>query len=104
VDESLLPADGDGIASASFSVADNFAAVAVYGTDGPGSIGGYALELSSEGIFSGLYALDGAGGPGQGLAINLYMDGDTVVGRTSAGGDDIFTISVDPNSGEVTFT
>ncbi len=102
VDESPVPPDGDGVVSDSFDVSDNFAAGADFGTDGPGSQS-YALELSGANAASGLFALDGNGGPGQGEAIVLNMDGDDIVGTSEGGSVEHFRISVDGN-GVVTFS
>ncbi len=100
VDESPVPPDGDGVASASFSVADNFATGVDYGTDGAGSES-YALELPVEDVASGLFALNPPGtGPGE--AILLTTSGLNIVGTSSAGTH--FTISVDAMTGEVTLT
>lgn len=99
LDESALPADGDGIRTVSASLADNFAAVIDYGADGAGSVD-YALLLSADGIGSGLFAL-GANGA-QGAEILLSLSGNTVTG--SVGGTDYFTITVDPVTGDITFT
>ena len=97
VDESLLTEDG--IRSASFDISDNFETDIVYGADGPGSVE-YALMLGGSNVGSGFYALgdDGA----QGSEIILTQSGNTITG--SADGVDYFTIEVDPDTGEVTFT
>ena len=73
-----------------------------YGTDGAGTTA-YDLSLSSEGAGSGLFALgvDGA----KGAEIQLYTDGDTIVGKVGA--EVYFTISVTDSgtgAGTVTFT
>jgi VCBS repeat-containing protein len=81
------------------SLADNFGATIDYGSDGAGSVA-YALALSANGIGSGLFAL-GAGGA-QGAEITLSRSGNTITG--SAGGQDYFTIAIDPATGVVTFT
>ena len=98
VDESPVPEDGDGIASVTASFADNFAA-ADFGTDGAGGVD-YALVLTGSNVGSGLYTLgvDGA----QGDEILLSQSGDAITG--SVGDTDYFTISVDSDTGVVTFT
>ena len=95
--------DGDNSDHANFAGA--FANTVDYGTDGPGAVH-YALQLGTEGAGSGLYALDPSdtdptGGLGKGDEIQLFTDGDTIVGKV---GDTVyFTISVD-DTGEVTLT
>lgn len=102
--------DPAGKASVSADFADNFVTSIDYGTDGPGDVT-YALALKVDGIGSGLFALQsgdklGEGGDGdgygQGAEILLYQVGDVITG--SVGGVDYFTISVDSNTGVVTFT
>ncbi len=100
--------DPAGVASDSFSVADNFATGVDYGTDGPGSVS-YALALSADGVGSGLFALEpgdtsdtDTDGIGQGEEITLSQSGDTITG--SVGGTDYFTIAINPGTGVVTFT
>ena len=108
VDESPLPNNGDGIKSATASFADNFNSAAGfdYGTDGPGKVS-YALNLSGNGIGSGLYALDpsdtidGSDGIGQGSQILLSKVGNDIIGAVN--GITYFTITVDAD-GKVTFT
>ena len=100
VDESPVPPDGDGIASATFSVGNNFVTPVDYGTDGPGSVA-YALELSGADVASGLFALDPNGGPDAGDPIVLNLVGGVIVGTSSAG--EHFQISIDGN-GLVTFS
>ncbi|MDR7103038.1 DUF5801 repeats-in-toxin domain-containing protein, partial [Croceicoccus sp. BE223] len=114
LDESPLPTAGDGIYSVSGSIAflftlNNTAKTAAgYGNDVPGSVT-YALALSVQNVFSGLYALDNtdtetATDPvGQGAQILLYQNPDgTIVGYT---GDingvhtEYFTLSVDADTG-----
>ena len=99
LDESPLPADGDGIRTVTAEFADNFGATIDYGADGAGSVG-YTLDLSADGIGSGLFALgvDGA----QGAEILLSQSGNVITG--SAGGTDYFTITVNAGTGQVTFT
>ncbi|HJS41506.1 MAG TPA: DUF5801 repeats-in-toxin domain-containing protein, partial [Sphingomicrobium sp.] len=76
-----------------------------HGTDGPGTVT-YALELSSEGEESGLFALGTNGA--QGAAILLFTEADgSITGRTTdENGPIYFTISVvesGPGAGDVTF-
>ena len=106
LDESLLPPAGDGIYSvtADFSAQFDFTNSA----DGPNAVS-YALDLAADGTPSGLFALDSSDvtagdgdGIGQGDPILLSMDGGDVVG--TANGTEYFRISLDPSSGEVTFS
>ena len=97
-----------GVASGTANFADNFVGPVDYGADGPGSVS-YSLLLSANGIASGLFALQPADttagdgdGIGQGASITLSQVGNTITG--SAGGTDYFTISIDANTGIVTFT
>ncbi len=76
--------------SATVTLSDNFSHGAInYGADGPGSVS-YALVLSSEGLSSGLFALDPNDTEtvidpvGQGDPILLYTDGTKIVGSTAA--------------------
>jgi VCBS repeat-containing protein len=108
LDESAESPDGDGIRSVTADFGDNFNNDAIdYGTDGPGNVA-YTLNLSADGISSGLYALDPSDtesandGIGQGDPILLYNIDGVIHGRTSADGDDYFTIGVD-GDGKVTF-
>ncbi len=85
-----------------------FAISTVPGADGIGSTT-YALELVGTDVSSGLYALDPADtsdmdgdGIGQGNEILLNQSGNVVTG--SAGGINYFTIEIDPNTGDITFT
>jgi hypothetical protein len=55
----------------------------------------YALGISGDGDDSGL--VDTLSGE----AVLLHLDGDDVVGTTALGGDEVFRISVDVNTGEV---
>ncbi|WP_415898856.1 retention module-containing protein [Neptuniibacter sp. QD48_11] len=122
LDESALPEDGDGINT----VTEDFSVYFVtdsegddetgdldvdYGTDGPGSVT-YSLALSAAGLATQLYALDPSDTEtvddpyGQGDEILLFMNEETgvVEGKTSAESETVyFSISVDENSGEVTF-
>ena len=106
--------DGDsnpaGLATVQANFANNFVGPVDYGADGAGTTT-YSLFLSGNGIGSGLYALDptdtstGDGdGFGQGAEITLSINGAGTLITGSAGGTDYFTISIDPNSGVVTFT
>lgn len=56
----------------------------------------YALGISGDGDDSGL--VDTLSGE----AVLLHLDGDDVIGTTALGGDEVFRISVDANTGEVT--
>ena len=110
LDESAVPAAGDGIHTVTASFADNFSTVS-YGADGAGSVS-YALSLSSGSVGSGLYALDPTdtnptGGLGKGAQIMLSMSDGDIVGKV--GSTTYFTISVNNDSssadfGKVTFT
>ena len=78
------------------------------GADGLGS-STYALELTTPDASTGLYTLDSADisnldgdGIGQGVEIVLNQSGNVVTG--TANGITYFTIEVDPNTGDVTFT
>ena len=104
--------DGDsspaGLGTLTASFAGNFAAVTDYGSDNAGSVG-YSLVLTGPNVASGLYALDSADksagdgdGIGQGASIVLNQSGNTITG--SAGGTNYFTITVNPGTGEITFT
>ncbi len=112
--------DGDngapeGTTSATVTLSDNFNhGTFDYGTDGPGSVS-YALVLSSEGLSSGLFALDPNDTEtvidpvGQGDPILLYTDGTKIVGSTAADagsvnpGNTYFELTVASN-GDVTLT
>ncbi|RYE46594.1 MAG: hypothetical protein EOP24_14185, partial [Hyphomicrobiales bacterium] len=56
----------------------------------------YALGISADGADSGL--VDTLSGE----AVLLHLDGDDVIGTTAIGGDEVFRISVDINTGQVT--
>ncbi|PKN39986.1 MAG: hypothetical protein CVU60_17970, partial [Deltaproteobacteria bacterium HGW-Deltaproteobacteria-18] len=92
--------DGDGIRvlSADFSGNFDFA----YGADGPGIIDrvNYDLSLIEESVSSGLFALGENGEPG--AEIMLGMDNGSIIG-TVDGGTPFFRISVDGETGRVTF-
>jgi hypothetical protein len=103
--------DGDsdpaGLDTVTVNFSGNFKAPD-YGSDGPGSVA-YALSLTGSNVASGLYALDAADksagdgdGIGQGAQIVLNQSGNTITG--SVGLADYFTITVNPATGEVTFT
>jgi hypothetical protein len=117
LDESALPDpaenpvinDGvnDGIRTFTASFAGNFNAP-VYGTDGMGGVV-YSLQLTGSNVGSGLYALDptdksivDGDGYGQGAQIVLNQDGNTITG--SVGQTNYFTITINPATGQVTFT
>ena len=104
--------DGDsapaGLDTVTVNLADNFAAVPDFGSDGPGSAT-YSLVLTGSNVASGLFALDAADttagdldGIGQGAQIVLNQSGNTITG--SAGGTNYFTITLNPATGQVTFT
>ncbi len=104
--------DGDsspaGLMTVQANFADNFVAPVNYGADGPGTTT-YSFVLSGSNVPSGLYAIDptdtsaGDGdGIGRGTQIVLNQSGNTITG--SAGGVDYFTITIDSNTGVVTFT
>ena len=104
--------DGDsapaGLATVTANFADNFAAVTDFGSDGPGATT-YSLVLTGSNVNSGLFALDaldttaGDGdGIGQGAQIVLNQSGNTITG--TVGVTPYFTISINPNTGVVTFT
>ena len=81
------------------NLAGNFAAVTDFGSDGPGSAT-YSLVLTGSNVASGLFAL-GVNGA-QGASIVLNQSGNTITG--SAGGTNYFTITLNPATGQVTFT
>ena len=104
--------DGDsapaGLDTVTVNLAGNFAAVTDFGSDGPGSAT-YSLVLTGSNVASGLFALDAADttagdldGIGQGAQIVLNQSGNTITG--SAGGTNYFTITLNPATGQVTFT
>jgi VCBS repeat-containing protein len=86
-----------------------------FGADGPGAVDiDYGLSISTgggdlpndgtEGVASGLYAVDETGtGPQRGPQIFLYSVGDAIEGRVG-GADGVlyFTLSLDANSGQAT--
>ena len=104
--------DGDsapaGLDTVTANFADNFGPVPNFGSDGPGSAT-YSLVLTGTNVASGLFALDAADttagdldGIGQGAQIVLNQAGNTITG--SAGGTNYFTITLNPATGQVTFT
>ncbi len=113
LDETTLYVDGLRSITSSTSLGPDFGSSLNYGTDGAGRIG-YALGLSSDGIGSGLYALNNAvttpGSYGKGAQILLFQNSAGVIeGRTgSSSGTLYFSISVNntttsPDFGKVTF-
>ncbi|GIK99904.1 MAG: hypothetical protein BroJett029_41130 [Alphaproteobacteria bacterium] len=88
------------LASVTVAAADLFADNTEFGSDGPGAAGGkaYALTLSAEGVDSGLVDTESGG------AILLITDGNDIVGQTSGGGLEVFRISIDPSTGDVSVT
>ncbi|WP_324807503.1 DUF5801 repeats-in-toxin domain-containing protein [Sphingomonas sp. LY29] len=73
-----------------------FATDEAYGSDGGGAdASAYSLALSAPGADSGL--VDTA----TNLSVYLYVDGDDIVGRI-AGGIEVFRISIDEDTGDVT--
>jgi hypothetical protein len=77
-----------------------------YGSDGAGTTK-YSLDLTGTNVASGLYALDPSDTEtvidplGKGDQIVLNQSGDMITG--SVGGTDYFTITIDPDTGKVTF-
>ncbi|WP_439889384.1 DUF5801 repeats-in-toxin domain-containing protein [Pseudomonas sp. MBLB4123] len=103
VDESL-PAfggeGGDGKATAVLSAALVQAQFdSSFGADGPGTTS-YSLVLDGDDVPSGLFAVDAAAPNGKGAEIVLNQLGNVITG--SVGGDDYFTLTIDPATGEVT--
>ena len=101
VDESDLSIDD------TTNFANNFAAAISYGADGAGSTV-YTLELGDTSVGSGLFAIDNTDtdaddgdGFGQGDEILMTQTGNIITG--SVGGVDYFTITIDTNTGDVTF-
>ncbi|GAB6110854.1 DUF5801 repeats-in-toxin domain-containing protein [Desulfomicrobium salsuginis] len=99
--------DGIHIMSADFSGNFDYA----YGADGPGDVD-YALKLQADGdgpVASGLFAVDSSDtetevdGYGQGAAILLSMEGDDIVGKVGGSDTVYFRITVNPDTGVVTF-
>jgi len=106
LDESPLGTDSDdgsapvGRSTVTANFSNNFAAPVAFGGDGPGSVV-YSLALNGDDVGSGLYALDPNEPNGQGDEIVLNQDGNVITG--SANGIEYFTISVNPDNGEVEF-
>ncbi|WP_052063934.1 DUF5801 repeats-in-toxin domain-containing protein [Nitrincola sp. A-D6] len=115
VDESALPDGGDGIRSdsADFSVYFATGDDIDFGTDGSGSVN-YAFVLNTgegaESVGSGLFALDSTDtsdadgdGIGQGDEIQLSANAAGTVVTGSVGEVVYFTLTLDPESGEIEF-
>lgn len=101
LDESLLPADGDGIREVTGDFSVYFATDdSIFGADGAGSIE-YSWNLDGANVATGLFALDADAPDGKGDEIVLNQSGDVITG--SADGTDYFTLTLDPETGEVTF-
>ncbi|MBS7670810.1 DUF5801 repeats-in-toxin domain-containing protein [Croceicoccus gelatinilyticus] len=129
VDETDAAPDPDGpndAAAGTTSDSASFTSLfggSVFGSDGAGSTS-YGLELSADGIGSGVYALDATQSDGKGDEILLYrQDATTIIGYLDPVGNDeagdyvtYFTITVDNDAsddadvgattafGDVTFT
>ena len=94
VDESTLPTSDSILASALLSTND-----ADFGTDGPGTDDSvYKLTLSDDN--SGLYDTL----TGDEVLMTINGDGTLITGSVNAGADEVFTIEIDPDTGEVTLT
>ncbi|PKN40591.1 MAG: hypothetical protein CVU60_14710, partial [Deltaproteobacteria bacterium HGW-Deltaproteobacteria-18] len=92
--------DGDGIRALTTDFSDYFDFS--FGADGPDGEGvNYALSLGGESIESGIYALGENGQPGEQIMLSLGEDG-SIIGTTE-GSEPFFRISVDAESGKVTF-
>ena len=92
--------DGEGIRTLStdFSGYFDFS----FGADGPEGEGvNYALSLGGESVASGIYALGEDGQPGE--QIMLSLDGNGAIVGTTEGASPYFSISVDAETGKVTF-
>lgn len=87
--------------------ADNFEVTVDYGTDGAGTTT-YSFVLNGTDVPSGLFALEPGDREtvidpfGRGAEIVLNQSGNTITG--SAGGTPYFTIVINADSGQVTFT
>ncbi|WP_415901716.1 retention module-containing protein [Neptuniibacter sp. QD29_5] len=92
--------DDDGIVSVSASFAGAFATTD-YGTDGEGDVT-YALVLTGSDVESGLYELGVNGAQGDEIVLN--QSGDDIIGTSLDGTITYFTISIDVDSGEITFS
>jgi len=92
--------DGDGIRALTTDFSDYFDFS--FGADGPEGEGvNYTLSLGGESIESGIYALGENGQPGEQIMLSLGEDG-SIIGTTE-GSEPFFRISVDAESGKVTF-
>ena len=98
LDESPLPATGDGIHLVTANLANDFAAPD-FGPDGPGGTT-FSLALNGTNVASGMFALGPTGGKGGEIVLN--QTGNTITG--SVEGTTYFTIVIDPSTGVVTFT
>lgn len=86
------------LASKSIAIADLVAASVDFGSDGPADGGGltYALEIGNPDT--------GLTDTASGDPILLTFDGTDVVGRAGAGGPEVFRISIDAETHEITVT
>ena len=92
--------DGDGIRALTTDFSGNFDFN--FGADGPEGEGvNYALSLGGESIESGIFALGEDGQPGEQIMLSLDESG-TIIGTTD-GSSPYFSISVDAETGKVTF-
>jgi hypothetical protein len=99
-DESFLSSGSQQGPDGSTAVTESFAGTftSETGNDGPGTVSGFTLGVSSANAVSGLVDTITQ----QAVVLNL-VDGE-VIGTAGVGGDTVFTISVDEDTGEVTFT
>lgn len=73
-----------------------------FGADGPEGNGeNYVLSLGDESVESGIYALGENGEPGELIVLSMDEDG-SIIGTTE-GSDPFFRISVDAETGKITF-
>jgi len=87
-----------GLGSVTGNAVDLFESNDTFGTDGAGPAGSTTWSLSAvDGTDSGVDTTDGT-------SVLLYKVGGDVFGRTSAGGADVFKISIDSSTGAVTLT
>ena len=93
LDESPLPATGDGIHLVTANLANDFAAPD-FGPDGPGGTT-FSLALNGTNVASGMFALGPTGGKGGEIVLN--QTGNTITG--SVEGTTYFTIVIDPVDG-----
>ncbi len=92
--------EGDGIRALTTDFSGNFDFN--FGADGPEGEGvNYALSLGAESIESGIFALGENGQPGEQIMLSLDESG-TIIGTTE-GSSPYFSISVDAETGKVTF-